>query len=207
MNTINKHTKIYGSFSSDPGNNGSIFFNARFERDNINAIYKSFYSDNIGDSVFAAKVLKFGGFAVSMPFKTEVLKYVDEIDPVAQTIGAANTVVNNDGYLRAYNTDWLGAYNFFKGKDLSHVNVIGTGGFARAIVFALTELGLNFSIVSRKDIPTINEVTGQYFINATPADIQSEVNTIFDGRGFAEAGQEISKLQAEEQYKIYREWM
>lgn len=203
MITINKHTKIYGSFSSDPGNNGSMFFNPRFEQDGINAIYKSFYSDNIIASVAAARILNFGGFAVSMPFKTEILKHVDEVDYIAQTIGAANTVVNNNGYLKAYNTDWLGVYNFFKDKGLERINIIGTGGFAKAIIYAFTQLGINFSIVTRKDIHTIDEIVGQYFINATPVEIRSEVNIIFDARGFTEVGKEISKFQAEEQYKLY----
>lgn len=203
MTIINKHTRLYGSFSSDPGNNGSMFFNPRFEQDGINAIYKSYYSNNIKDSVFAARVLNFGGFAVSMPFKTEVLKYVDEVDPVAQAIGAANTVVNTDGHFKAYNTDWLGVYNFFKDANLKHVNIIGTGGFAKAIAYAFTKLGMSFSIVSRKDIPTIDEVTDNYFINATPADIKSEANTILDGRAFTGVGRVIAELQAEEQYKLY----
>jgi shikimate dehydrogenase len=203
MNIVNKHTKLYGSFSLNPGNNGSMFFNHKFEQDNINAIYKSFYSDNIKDSVFAARILNFSGFAISMPFKTEVLEYVDEIDPVAQIIGAANTVVNNNGYFKAYNTDWIGVFNFFKDKGLEHINIIGTGGFAKAIMYAFTQLDINFSIVNRKNISNIDKVTGEYFINATPAEIKSKINTIFDARGFTEIGKEIFKLQAEEQYKLY----
>jgi shikimate dehydrogenase len=203
MNIVNKHTKLYGSFSLNPGNNGSMFFNHKFEQDNINAIYKSFYSDNIKDSVFAARILNFSGFAISMPFKTEVLEYVDEIDPVAQIIGAANTVVNNNEHFKAYNTDWIGVSNFFKDKGLKHINIIGTGGFAKAIMYAFTQLGINFSIVNRKNIPNIDKVTGEYFINATPAEIKSKINTIFDARGFTEIGKEIFKLQAEEQYKLY----
>jgi shikimate dehydrogenase len=203
MNIVNKHTKLYGSFSLNPGNNGSMFFNHKFEQDNINAIYKSFYSDDIKDSVFAARILNFSGFAISMPFKTEVLEYVDEIDPVAQIIGAANTVVNNNGHFKAYNTDWIGVSNFFKDKDLKHINIIGTGGFAKAIMYAFTQLDINFSILNRKNIPNIDKVTGEYFINATPAEIKSKINTIFDARGFTEIGKEIFKLQAEEQYKLY----
>ena len=65
---INKDTKIYGSFSSSPGNNGCEFFNKEFEDRNINAIYKSFYSDDIKKSIEAVKTLSISGFAVSMPF-------------------------------------------------------------------------------------------------------------------------------------------
>ena len=54
---INKDTKIYGSFSSTPGNNGCLFFNEKFNEDKINAIYKSFYSNDIKKSIEAAKTL------------------------------------------------------------------------------------------------------------------------------------------------------
>ena len=66
---INKDTKIYGSFSNNPGNNGCKFFNSKFKEDNINAIYKSFYSSNIRDSINAVKILGIKGCAISMPFK------------------------------------------------------------------------------------------------------------------------------------------
>lgn len=203
MNIINKDTKIYGSFSSNPGNNGCIYFNSRFEVEGINAIYKSFYSDNIKKSVIAAKTLNFSGFAISMPFKEEVLNLVDIIDPAAKEIGAANTVINNNGFLKAFNTDWIGVYNFFKDVNLKHVNIIGTGGFAKAIVYAFNELGMTFSIVTRSEIPSIDEVSDQYFINATPIEIISEKNIIFDGRPFTGVGRVIAEFQAEEQYKLY----
>jgi len=203
VNTINKDTKIYGSFSSNPGNNGCIYFNSRFEADSINAIYKSFYSDDIKKSVIAAKVLNFSGFAISMPFKEEVLNLVDIIDPAAKEISAANTVINNNGFLKAFNTDWMGVYNFFKDANLKHVNIIGTGGFAKAIVYAFDKLGMTFSIVTRSEISSIDEVSDQYFINATPIEIKSEKNTIFDGRPFTGVGRVIAELQAEEQYKLY----
>jgi shikimate 5-dehydrogenase len=79
---INKNTKIYCSFSSNPGNNGCVFFNKKFQENNIDAIYKSFYSDNIKKSVEAVKTLGISGFAISMPFKTEILKHVDKQDNI-----------------------------------------------------------------------------------------------------------------------------
>lgn len=203
MSTINKDTKIYGSFSSNPGNNGCTYFNRRFQEDNINAIYKSFYSDDIEKSVIAAKVLNFSGFAVSMPFKERVLDLVNGMDPAVKIIGAANTITNQDGFLYAYNTDWIGVYNFFKDINLTRVNIIGTGGFSKAIAYAFIELGIDFSIISRKEIPSIDEVSDQYFINATPIEVKSEKNTILDGRPFADVGKLIAEYQAEEQYKIY----
>ena len=138
-----------------------------------------------------------------MPFKERVLEFVNAVDPAVKVIGAANTVTNRDGFLYAYNTDWVGVYNFFKDIDLKHINIIGTGGFAKAIMYAFAKLDINFSIVSRKDIPSIDEVTDSYFINATPIEIVSEKNTIFDSRPFTDVGKVIAELQAEEQYKLY----
>lgn len=174
MSFINKDTRIYGSFSSNPGNNGCTYFNSRFQREGVNAIYKSFYSDDITASVAAARRLSFSGFAISMPFKQQILDLVDETDHAVKIIGAANTVVDKNGYLHAYNTDWIGVYNFFKDVNLERINIIGTGGFAKAISYAFTELGIDFSIVSREDISSIDEVSNQHYINATPIEVKSE---------------------------------
>ena len=113
---INKDTKIFGSFSLNAGNNGNIFFNNNFQNFNINAIYRSFSITNIEDAVKAAKCLNFGGFAVSIPFKKEVLNFVDDISDEVKNIGACNTVVNNNGKLIAYNTDYVGVREIFKNK-------------------------------------------------------------------------------------------
>ena len=110
---INKETEIYCSFSSNPGNNGCIFFNSEFKELNMNAIYKSFYSDDIEKSIEAVKSLDIKGFALSMPFKIEALDYVDEVEDSARKIGSINTVVNKDGYLKGYNTDWVGVKKYF----------------------------------------------------------------------------------------------
>ena len=198
---INKDTKIYGSFSSNPGNNGCIFFNTKFQENNINAIYKSFHSDNIQKSIEASKTLNLSGFAVSMPFKKEVLNYVNEIDTNASLIGAANTIVNNDGYLKAYNTDWIGVYNYLKHTKYNFMYILGNGGFSKAVQFALGKLNISFYVIDRKEWGNIPNLKGTIF-NATPVDITTN-EILIDGRPFKEHGKQISLLQAEEQYKIY----
>ena len=94
---INKDTKIFGSFSETPGNNGCLFFNAAFEKHNINAIYKSFYSDNIKDTITSVKHLGFSGFALSMPHKINVIPHLNHLDEISHKIGAVNTVINREG--------------------------------------------------------------------------------------------------------------
>ena len=87
----------------------------------LNAIYKSFYSDDIVKSINAVKALDISGFAVSMPFKKEIIEYVDEVDEVVKKIGSCNTVINSKGYLKAFNTDWIGVKKIFYNLKLFHL--------------------------------------------------------------------------------------
>ena len=200
MNLINKDTKIYCSFSSNPGNNGCIYFNTKFQQNNINAIYKSFYSDNIQKSIEAIKTLDISGFAVSMPFKIEVLKYVNEIDLAAQEIGAANTIINKNGYLKAYNTDWVGVRKFLLDSP-KFLIILGNGGFSKAVQYACNSLNINYQVITRNNWDKVPNLEGNIF-NATPIEVQVKGNLI-DGRPFTPTGKMIAELQAEEQFKLY----
>lgn len=200
---INKDTRIFGSFSNNPGNNGCMFFNKGFKKHNIDAIYKSFHSTDIKKTIGSVKHLGFSGFALSMPLKTQVLPYLDVLSESVKSIGAANTVLIKDELLWGYNTDYVGVYEFFKDKDLKFVSIIGNGGFSKAIQYAFNMLKIGYVIYNRDEIKNIDEVENQYFINATPADIKSKKNKIIDGRPFTKTGKEIFKYQALEQFKLY----
>ena len=167
---VNKDTKIFCSFSNNPGNNGCVFFNNKFQENNINAIYKSFYSDNIEKSIEAVKTLNISGFAISMPFKVKVLKYVDYIDKAVDKIGAANTIINNNGYLKAYNTDWLGVKKFIP-NSIKFLTILGNGGFSKAVQYSCTQLDIPFTIITRDKWHTIPSLTG-YIFNATPIEVE-----------------------------------
>jgi shikimate dehydrogenase len=200
---INKDTLLFGSFSENPGNNGCEFFNHGFKKHKIDAIYKSFYSNNIEKTVDAVKHLNFSGFALSMPLKGAILPYLDIATDSVIKIGAANTIIHKDEQLWGYNTDYVGVYDYFKDKDLKFVTIIGNGGFSKAIQYAFDLLKIGYVIYYRNDINQIDEVVDRYFINATPVEITSKYNTIIDGRPFTETGKEIFRLQALEQFKLY----
>ena len=200
---IDKDTKIYCSFSSNPGNNGCVFFNEAFKEKNINAIYKSFYSNNIYESVKAVKSLDIKGFAVSMPFKIDVLDYVDEQDDSTITIGSANTIVNDNGWLKAYNTDYLGVMEYLKTLSINHLYILGSGGFSKAIQYACKLLEVNYTIISRSNWNLIKSLENETLFNATPVDVISTDNIVIDGRPFTNAGKKISLEQAKIQFKIY----
>lgn len=199
---VNKDTKIYGSFSSNPGNNGCVFFNGKFQELNINAIYKSFYSDDIEKSIDAIKTLGIKGFALSMPFKIEALDYVDEVEDSARKIGSINTVVNKDGYLKGYNTDWVGVKKYFEIRRFDSIYIIGNGGFSKAVQYTCDVMGIGFEVITRENWNIIEELEDKIIFNATPVDVNTD-NFLIDGRPHTDAGREIALYQAKEQFKIY----
>ena len=86
--------------------------------------------------------MNFRGVNVTVPHKIEVMKYVDELDEAAQRIGAVNTIVNDDGHLIGYNTDGIGYIRSLKEEVMPQLQgksvlVIGCGGAARGIIYAL----------------------------------------------------------------------
>ncbi|MBK7585433.1 MAG: shikimate dehydrogenase [Myxococcales bacterium] len=108
-------------------------------------------SDLVG-ALAGMRALGIRGFGVSMPFKLSIIPLLDAIDPLAERIGAVNTVVNDDGRLTGYNTDAWGAERALAealplaGK---RVVVIGAGGAARAAAFGFNAAGMRVHIVNR----------------------------------------------------------
>ena len=197
---INKDTKLYGSFSTNPGNNGCIFFNEAFKKNDINAIYKSFYSNNIEQLISSVKYLKFEGFALSMPHKIEVIPYLDEIDEAAKEIGAVNTVVNKNGKLIGYNTDWIGVKEFFVDHYTNKLTILGNGGFSKSVQYYCKQKNIPFEIITRNEWDRVKDLKGFVF-NATPVDVEVK-GFLIDGRPFTKQGRIMANLQAREQFKI-----
>ena len=104
---INKDTLLFGSFSKKAGNNGCMFFNTKFKENNVDAIYKSFSINNINDAINAAICLNFSAFAVSMPFKTEIIKLLDDYNEIVKKTNSCNTVLIKNNNLIGYNTDYM----------------------------------------------------------------------------------------------------
>ncbi len=98
------------------------------------------------------RVVGVRGLTCTIPHKTAVIPLLDRLDPVAEKIGAVNTVVNDHGQLIGYNTDWLGAITALekvtKLKNKSAA-VFGAGGAARAIVFGLLKQGAKVTVFNR----------------------------------------------------------
>lgn len=208
---INKDTKIFGSFSLKAGNNGNIFFNKQFKLHNIDAIYKSFSINNIENAVNAAKTLNFSGFAVSMPFKNEVLKYVNELSSEVKDIGASNTIINKDNKLIAYNTDYIGIKNLIidildkKNIKNNEIIILGNGGLSKSAQYALNELKIPFKIITRNNWDNINKLNNRIILNCTPVEnIKVNNNNIYlDAIPTTPIGKRIHQTLAKEQFFLY----
>ncbi len=101
---------------------------------------------------------KFLGFNITIPHKTEIIKYLDEIDETAQKIGAVNTVkIIENQKLIGYNTDIYGFYNSLNGKSIKNAVIIGCGGAALAVVFGLEMLGCKNLIIYARNLPKAND--------------------------------------------------
>lgn len=207
---IDKDTIIFGSFAKTAGNNGCRMFNAAFNFYRINAIYKSFSIDNIENAILAARTLNFKGFAITMPFKKEVINYVDELNEEVEKIGSANTVVNNNGILRAYNTDYLSAKELLKDMDFlvgknRKLYILGEGGFSLAVQYAAKELNIDFCIINRENWKEIKDVKYSKIFNCTPVEnIKVDESNVFSDCNIkTDNGKYLSLIQASHQFKLY----
>lgn len=128
--------------------------NAAFEKLGLNYAYLAFCVSDVQGALQGVRALDIRGLSVTVPHKVDVMPYLDEVDPVAQQIGAVNTVVNNSGHLKGYNTDWTGfvrsleVHTAIKGKQCV---LLGAGGAARAIAFGLKERGGAMTILNRTE--------------------------------------------------------
>jgi shikimate dehydrogenase len=123
--------------------------NAGYEAAGLNMVY--FYTevekDHLGDVVNGLRYMNFAGFAVTKPNKVRVLRYLDELDPLCEKMGASNTVVKTeDGKLIGYNTDGVGFYTSLVEEGKIKVNesvffCFGAGGAGRAMCSVLAYHG------------------------------------------------------------------
>jgi shikimate dehydrogenase len=170
------------SFSPD-------YFAKKFSREGItDQIYKSFPLERIEDLPTLLKSEKLSGLNVTIPYKESVIKYLDDIDSTAQSIGAVNCIKITDGKLKGYNTDAVGftdSLKAFLGNTKPQALILGTGGSSKAVAFSLDSLNIAYQFVSRlsKDncityhdlTPDITS-THQLIINTTPIGMYPRIN-------------------------------
>ena len=160
------------------------YFKKKFENENIkNTSYENFDIDNIDlfpSIIKNTKGLK--GLNVTIPYKEQVIPFLDKVNKKAKAIGAVNTIrITKTGKLVGYNTDCYGFKKTLKPFIKSHHKkalILGTGGASKAIAYTLDEMGITYQYVSRKlsdgigfsyETLTEDDISdNQIIINATP---------------------------------------
>ena len=145
--------KIFAVFGNPVAHSLSpLMHQAAFNRMGLKAQYVPFCVKDIGRAVEGIRGLDIQGVSVTLPFKTEVMNYLDDVEEDARKIGAVNTIQNLQGRLKGYNTDWTGFVLSLKeglkirGKQFA---VVGAGGAARGIVYGLIKEGGKPIILNR----------------------------------------------------------
>jgi len=146
IQNINAHTKVFCLIGHPVEHSMSpTMWNPALRDLGLNYVYIAcnVHPDNLKNAIKGFKALDIKGINVTIPHKEEVIKYVDEIDPIAQKIGAINTIKNEGGYLIGKNTDAGGAKKSLldAGCKLEGKKVLclGAGGVSRALCFVLSE--------------------------------------------------------------------
>ncbi len=151
---VDAATKVYG-VAGDPVSHSlsPAMMNAAFRRENVNAVYLALHAKTISDLLACVREIPIHGLSVTMPYKEEIVKYLDNHDPLTQKTGACNTVVRGaDGRLFGFNTDVSGVVRPLEQRislNGAKVLVLGAGGAARSAVFGLKQRGAEVYILNR----------------------------------------------------------
>jgi shikimate dehydrogenase len=130
--------------------------NAAFKKTGLDYLYIPLRVSmaQLPQAIAGLKALNVAGFNVTIPHKVAVIPLLDSLDPLAEKIRAVNTVVNDNGKLRGYNTDAEGFYRVLLENGFSpqgrNVVLLGAGGAARAIAYILAEKGARLTVLNRQ---------------------------------------------------------
>jgi shikimate dehydrogenase len=121
-----------------------LMHNAALKKMDIEENYSACCIEDIGQAIEGIRGMNIHGASITIPFKVAVMKYLDDIDHNALEVGAVNTIVNHNGRMTGYNTDWLGFILALK-QSMTIKNktfaIIGAGGTARAAAYGIVKEG------------------------------------------------------------------
>lgn len=157
---ITGNTKILGIFGCPITHTLSpLMHNTAIDKIGLDMVYLPFEvePEDLGTAVNAIRALNIIGVNITIPHKEAVIKFLDEVSDDARLIGAVNTIVNKNGRLIGYNTDGDGYLASLK-RDLGfnvrgkNILILGAGGAARAIIFAIAKKGAKRIVIANRTI-------------------------------------------------------
>ena len=146
--SISGATQIYGLIGDPVEHSFSpSMMNAAFSYMNLDACYLAFQVETkkVSEAIAGIRALNFAGVNVTVPHKSSVIPYLDEVSPLAKKIGAVNTISNVKGHLKGTNTDFSGFIRSLKTLNFSPkkktIALLGSGGSARSLAVGLADAG------------------------------------------------------------------
>jgi shikimate dehydrogenase len=179
---------IYALFGNPVAHSLSpLMHNAALKEMGLPGCYVPLCVRNLPGAVQGLRGMDIRGVSVTIPFKSEIMEYLDDLDDEALRIGAVNTVVNDNGRLTGRNTDWRGLTQSLKEQvemEGKTVIILGAGGTARAALYGVVREGGHPVIVNRTDgkgrelaqdwgcpyesLKNIGKIKADILINTTP---------------------------------------
>ena len=152
---LTRATQVFGVIGNPIGHSLSpLLHNTGYIAAKKNAVYLPFLVENLKDFLKALPDFGVRGFSVTLPHKEKIFAHLDDVEPLAEKIGAVNTVtVRRHGKLYGSNTDYLGVLRALEKKMQlrgSRVVIYGAGGSARAAAFALAQEGAAVFVCARR---------------------------------------------------------
>jgi len=165
IDQVDAATKVFGVVGDPISHSLSpAIMNAALRRENVNGVFLPLHAKSLKDLLACVREIPIQGLAVTMPYKEEILPFLDNTDPFTAKIGACNTVVRSqDGKLYGFNTDTSGVVRPLEQRmtlNDARILVIGAGGAARAAVFGLRERGAQVFILNRS-LPAAQKLARQ----------------------------------------------
>lgn len=148
--TPSRDTVLCISLAGRPGTFGVRFHNHLYQQLGLDFYYKAMTTDDLPAAVAGIRALGIRGCGVSMPYKEACMALVDEIDPSAAAIESINTLVNEAGRLKAYDTDYLAVRQLLEQHAVDPDTAFalrGSGGMAKAVACALRDAGFSEGII------------------------------------------------------------
>ncbi|MGB7845239.1 MAG: shikimate dehydrogenase [Candidatus Acidiferrum sp.] len=153
---LTQKTRVYGVIGNPIGHSLSpLLHNTGYVTARKDAVLLPFLVEQLGEFLRVMRELRVAGFSVTVPHKEKILAYLEECEPLAEEIGAVNTVtVRRDGKLVGSNTDYVGVLRALEGKVRlkgSRIVIFGAGGSARAAAFAVAKAGAEVLVCARRE--------------------------------------------------------
>lgn len=161
-----------------------------FKLKNVDFTYELLPTDNL-EKLFSAHLSNLDGFNITIPYKTDIISFLNDVDDKVKLYNACNTVVNRDGVFTGYNTDVYGFLNTLKNCNITLENkkvlVLGSGGVSRMMVFESALSGAEVYITSRnrskcEEIKEeVKEKTGLNVFVVSEDEIKGDFDIVFNG--------------------------